>query len=275
MLPAIDPIKRKLFVEGIYLRYGYDFREYSEASFDRRLGNILKESEDGEILYLLKKVLDSPAYFRAVLPFRDPNFYKCLKEKVFPYLSTFPSLRIWSAGCSTGLEVISLAILLNEADLLKRSTIYATDINKNFLNTARKGIYSAGLAKDLVKNYVKAGGENSPSDYYTADYDLIRFDPRLLENVVFSEHNLATDGSFVEAHLILCRNVLIYFTKSLQSKVFKLFVNSLTHDGVLGIGSKESLMFSGSEKSFKVLDKNLNLYQKLPGYFSSDRGVKL
>lgn len=249
----IDPVERHLFLEGIFLRYGHDFRQYSGASLDRRLAAIMEAHKSSSLLKVLQDVLRSAESFRKILPlltinttefFRDPLFFKALRETVLPVLKTYPSLRIWSAGCSTGEELVSLAILLEEANLLSRTTIYATDINPVVLKQARDGIYDAKSISSFNKNYVAASGLRTPSDYYSAEYGLVRFNPSLLQNVVFSEHNLATDSVFMEAHLILCRNVMIYFSKELQERVLKLFLETLVHRGFLAIGSKESLRFS-------------------------------
>ncbi len=270
-MTPVDPIKKKLFLEGMYLKYGYDFREYSEASLDRRLNSLLDLTQTTDLLDVLKEILNDSELMRRCLPcltinttefFRDTEFFAKLTSEVFPVLATYPSVRVWSAGCSTGQEVISLCILLDEAGLLERTTIYATDINPQNLLEAKKGIFDSRNLKDFAKNYVKAGGVRSPSDYYTADYNLIKFDPRLLKNVVFSEHNLVTDSVFVECHLILCRNVLIYFNKKLQERVFKLFLNSLSNGGFLGIGGKESLRLSSVNGFFSDVDSRLNIFRR-------------
>ena len=267
----IDPVERHLFLEGIFLRYGYDFRQYSEASLGRRLNDILFRSNQTSLLEILKRVLESPAFFREILPlltigtsefFRDPLFFRAIRQHVFPILKTYPTLKIWTAGCSTGQEVMSIAIALQEEGLYDRTTIYATDINPQVLKQAREGIYDAHNFETFTRNYTLAGGVCSPSDYYTADYGLVRFDPNLRRNVVFSEHNLVTDSVFCEAHLILCRNVMIYFNRELQQRVFHLFNQSLAYRGFLGIGSKESIRFSGVSAQYANLESQLNLFQK-------------
>jgi chemotaxis protein methyltransferase CheR len=270
----IDPVQRHLFLEGIFLRYGYDFRQYSEASLNRRLGAILSARGEGNLIDILNTVLKSADAFHEVLPmltinttefFRDPVFFRSLRENVLPVLKTYPSLRIWSAGCSTGEEVISLSILLSEAGLLERSVIYATDVSPAMIRRAKQGIFDFQAMQSFAKNYTLASGLKSPADYYTADYDLVKFDPKLLENVVFSPHNLATDEVFVEAHLILCRNVLIYFTRDLQNRVFRLFQRSLAMNGFLGIGSKEAIRFSTSAEFFQAIDVQNNIFQLKTG----------
>jgi len=269
----INPIQRHLFLEGIFLRYGYDFRQYSEASLNRRLSALLTSQQKSSLIDVLGRALESVESFREMLPFltintteffRDPLFFREIREVILPILSTYPSIRIWSAGCSTGEEVLSLNILLSEAGLLSRSTVYATDVNPNIIKRAKKGIFDSSSMQMFAKNYAAASGLRSPSEYYTAEYDLVRFDPKLMENVVFSEHNLATDSVFVEAHLILCRNVMIYFTRELQARVIDLFQHSLAHGGFLGLGSKESLRLSPAAKNFSALDFRSTLYQIKP-----------
>lgn len=269
-MKLVDPIERHLFLEGILLRYGYDFRQYAEASFDRRLGSILSRYGKNSLLDVLKECMNSPDFFREILPhltinttefFRDPAFFKALREKVLPVLKTYPTINIWVAGCSTGEEVISLAILLKEENVYDRSVIYATDINSEVLKTAREGIYKATSVQNFIKNYVSAGGDRNSSDYYTAEYGLVRFDSSLRENVVYTEHNLATDSIFMEAHLILCRNVLIYFSRDLQNRVIQLFSQSLVYRGFLGIGTKESLRLSNSYELYEPLDSTQHIFQ--------------
>lgn len=265
----LDPVERHLFLEGIFMRYGYDFRQYAEASLDRRLASLLTQHNMTSLVELLKHVLESVDAFRDILPsltikttefFRDPTFFRSLRETVFPVLKTYPRIVIWTAGCSTGEEILSLAIALKEENLLNRATIHATDINPKVLKTAKEGIYDISLISSFNKNYVAAGGSHSPSEYYTAEYGLARFNPKLLENIVFSEHNLVTDAPFIEAHLILCRNVLIYFNRELQERAFKLFARSLVFRGFLGIGSKESIRYSDSSSLFETIDLGQNIY---------------
>jgi chemotaxis protein methyltransferase CheR len=261
-MKKIDTVERHLFFEGILLKYGYDFRQYAEASLNRRLGSLLDKYQTESLLDVLQKALDSAETFRKILPiltinttefFRDPVFFKTLRSEVFPTLKTYPKLCFWIAGCSTGEEVISLAISLKEEGLLSRSSIYATDINPDVLKVAREGIYESSCIQLFNKNYTLAGGTQSPSDYYTAEYGLVQFDRKLLENVIYTEHNLATDAVFVEAHLILCRNVLIYFSRQLQNRAFDIFARSLIFKGFLGIGSKESVRFTTASPYFEAL----------------------
>lgn len=266
----VDPIESHLFLNGILLRYGYDFRSYSEASLHRRLSAILLKTNQESLLDVLKEALKSSDYFRNILPlltigttefFRDPSFFKSLKEEVLPVLASYPRLRIWIAGCSTGEELISLCILLKESNLLSRSTIYATDINPVVLAKAKSGIYPLEALKTFAKNYAQSGGEHIPTEYYSSDYGLVKFDQELLQNVVFSEHNLATDSAFTEAHLILCRNVIIYFNRELQNRVLNLFSASLIKKGFLGLGSKESLRFSSVTDEFSRVNEVMRIFQ--------------
>jgi chemotaxis protein methyltransferase CheR len=265
----IDSVERHLFFEGLLLKYGYDFRHYAESSINRRLASLLDRFQTESLLDILKMSFSSPATFRQILPvltinttefFRDPNFFKTLRTMVFPTLKTYSKINIWVAGCSTGEEVLSLAIALQEENLYSRSMIYATDINPNVLKTAQGGIYENSCIQGFTKNYTLAGGTRSPSDYYSAEYGLVRFNPALLKNTTFTEHNLVTDSVFLEAHLILCRNVLIYFDRQLQNRVFELFARSLIFKGFLGIGSKESMRFSTAAPYFETLSQDQNLF---------------
>ena len=265
----MNSIERHLFFEGLLIRYGYDFRQYTIASMDRRLNALLSRFQTESLLDVLKYVLQSPEAFREILPqltinttefFRDPSFFRVLRESVFPFLKTYPKISIWIAGCSTGEEVLSLAMALKEENLYERTLIHATDINATSLKKAKEGIYDLSLIQSFNKNYTLAGGTTSPSDYYTPMYGLVRFDPKLLENVVFSEHNLVTDAGFIEAHLIICRNVLIYFNRDLQNRVLQLFAESLIYRGFLGLGSKESLSFSEVAPYFEDISETENLF---------------
>ncbi len=252
------------------MKYGYDFRQYAETSLNRRLNALQDRFQTESLLEILRRVLDSSETFREILPlltinttefFRDPTFFRALRESVLPALQTYPRIRIWTAGCSTGEELLSLAMILKEEGLYDRSTIYATDINPRVIQKAKDAIYDHSIIQLFNKNYAAAGGSRSPSEYYTADYGLVRFAPDLLDNVVFSEHNLATDAVFVEAHLILCRNVLIYFTRSLQNRALELFSQSLIFKGYLALGSKESLRFSTTAEDFDSIDASNRIFR--------------
>ncbi|MBX2988638.1 MAG: protein-glutamate O-methyltransferase CheR [Bdellovibrionaceae bacterium] len=282
-----DPVERHLFLEGLLLRYGYDFRQYSEASLNRRLENVMRKTDMTDFYEILKLALRDKEFFNTILPlmtvsttepFRDPGFFRSLRQNVAPVLRTHPTINVWIAGCSTGQEIYSLAILFQEEGLLNRATIYATDINPIALRTARDGIYDLESMRTFTRNYIEAGGQHSPSDYYTADYGSARFDPILRRNVVFSEHNLVTDHVFTEANLILCRNVLIYFNRELQDRALRLFSHSLIHRGFLCLGSKESIRFSSIGPDFDALDGENRIFQKklmesvLQSRFADDRG---
>lgn len=268
-MEELNSVEVRLFLEGLFLQYGYDFREYASASMNRRLQNLLMKSGLQSLIDLLKLVLQSREKFLEILPeltinttefFRDPLFFKALKSEVFPILKTYPSINIWVAGCSSGEEVISLSILLHEADLLHRTTIYATDISPAILKRAKEGIYATDTIQLFNRNYVAAGGARSPSEYYTADYGLVRMDPFLKQSVVFSEHNLASDSHFIDCHLILCRNVLIYFNRELQNRVLELLAHSLVHRGILAIGPKESIKYSVAGKWFDPVTPTQNIF---------------
>lgn len=266
-------VERRLLLEGIYLKYGYDFRDYAESSMDRRIESLLSKFGIRDEPELLAMILRDKDFFYRIIPsmtistsemFRDPTFFFSLRHNVIPLLKTYPNLNIWVAGCSTGEEVYSLAILLKEEGLYERSRIYATDINPKSLEAAEEGIYDLNCVRSFTRNYTLAGGIATPSDYYTADYDRARFRPSLRENVIFSEHNLATDAVFMEAHLILCRNVLIYFNRALQSQVLELFYDSLSPRGFMGLGSKETLRFSTVDDNFDAIDSSNKIFQKNP-----------
>ncbi|KYG67021.1 chemotaxis protein CheR [Bdellovibrio bacteriovorus] len=267
----IESVERHLLLEGIYLKYGYDFRQYSEVALNRRIDQIMKSLGIQSEVDLLAIVLKDFEIFHRILPtftittsemFRDPTFFLSLRQNIVPILKTYANLNIWIAGCSTGEEVHSLAILLNEEGLLERSTIFATDINTHALKMAKEGIYNIDSIKDFTRNYVAAGGKGSPSDYYTVEYNRARMRSFLRENVVFAEHNLATDGVFIEANLILCRNVLIYFNRELQDRAMSLFHQSLAPRCFLALGSKETTRFSEFADNFNCLDKENKIYQK-------------
>jgi len=273
----IENIEMNLLLEAIFQRYGYDFRNYAKASLKRRILSFLAMNpeivgaEEESISKLIPQILYDEDLFQGLLQyfsitvtemFRDPGFFKALREKVVPYLKTFPHVRIWHAGCASGEEVYSMAILLKEEGLYDKATIYATDFNDEALDNAKKGIFSLDAGKNFSQNYQKSGGEKSLSDYYHANYDAMIFNKSLIKNVTFSNHNLVLDGSFGEMHLVICRNVLIYFDKMLQGRIFSLFDESLCDNGFLALGSKETLSFSNAEKGFSVFDKKWKIYKK-------------
>jgi len=266
-----ESIEIQLFLEALYLKYGYDFRNYSKASIKRRIEQRLGRSNLPNISTMQHKILYDKKFFETMFldlsinvteMFRDPLFYKALRKTVLPILKTYPYIKIWHAGCSTGEEVYSMAILLKEEGLLDKALLYATDVNEKVLKKAKEGIYPLDKIKDFTTNYQMSGGKTSFSDYYVAKYDAAIMDKSLKENVVFSQHNLVTDGVFGEMHLIICRNVLIYFNRELQNSVISLFNESLIRKGLLCLGSKESLRFSNHVDHFSELVGNQKIYQK-------------
>ena len=265
-------IELRLLIEAIYLKYNYDFRDYSGASLKRRVRHALVQLECQSISALQEKILYDAGAFMQLLQyltipvsemFRDPGYFLALRQQVMPVLHTYPSLKIWIAGCSTGEEVYSMAILLKEEGLLERSIIYATDINPVSLERAERGIFAQDNMRAYTENYQAAGGRQALSDYYTAAYDGVIFDKSLRANVTFADHSLATDTVFAETHLVSCRNVLIYFNKPLQDRAFGLFHESLCHRGFLGLGGKESIDFSSYARSFETLCRPERIFRKL------------
>ena len=268
----LEEIELELLLEGIYRRYGFDFREYAPASLRRRVRRRMHGEDAGSISALQELVLHDPAVMERLLldlsinvtaMFRDPSFFLSLRENVVPLLRTYPFARIWVAGCSSGEEVYSLAILLDEEGLAERVRIYATDINEAVLEQARLGVFPLDKMREYTQNYIRAGGTQAFSEYYVARYDGAQFSRSLVENVVFAQHNLASDAAFNEFHVIVCRNVMIYFDKSLQEHVHRLFHESLARLGVLALGQKETIRFSPHEESYEVLDADEKLYRKV------------
>lgn len=264
-------IEISLLLEAIYQKYGYDFRQYSQAHIRRRIMGRMAMTGFEYISQMQAKVLNDELFASELLQdlsitvtemFRDPDFYKSLREKVIPILKTYPFIKIWHAGCATGEEAYSMAILLQEEGLYDRTTIYATDFNQMALNRAKEGIFSNKMIKEYSVNYQLSGGKESFSSYYTSSYDNVIMNQSLKKNIVWANHNLVTDSVFAEANLILCRNVLIYFDKDLQNKVQRLFYNSLINGGILCLGSKESLHFTDFHEEFIELDKKQRIYKK-------------
>lgn len=267
----VEDIEVRLLLDGIAQRYGYDFRNYAPASLRRRIRLIVEKESLPSISGLQERILRDPACmgrFVTLLSvpvtamFRDPPFYRALRTEVVPLLRTYPFIRIWHAGCSTGEEVYSLAILLTEEDLYERCRIYATDLSDATLQAASKGIYDLTYMRSYTQNYQQAGGTHDFSSYYTADRERVIFSPRLRRNVVFSQHNLVSDGSFNEFNLILCRNVMIYFDRTLRERVQSLLDASLRRFGILGIGRKETLEFGALASRYSELPKGVRLYRK-------------
>ncbi len=269
-----EQVEYKLLLEAIHLKYGYDFRGYASGSLERRVRALLSKFRLNDFSELMQRLLKEPDFFRTILPhmtvgtsemFRDPHFYKSMRAEIIPALRTFASLNVWVAGCSTGQEAYSLAIMLHEEGLLDRTVIFATDVNPAALKAAREGIFAADTIQLYTRNYVESGGAKTFSDYYTADYGYARMASYLKDNMVFSEHNLGTDGVFSEMNLVMCRNVLIYFDKDLQNRVLNLFRESLRFRGYLCLGSKENLRFSNQAYAFETIDARNKIYQKLSG----------
>jgi len=264
-------IELRLLTEAVYAKYSHDFREYSGASLKRRVLQAVGRLGCDTISQLQSRVLHDPGVFQQLLEiltipfsemFRDPAYWLALRRDVVPLLRTYPSLKVWIAGCSTGEEVFSLAILLHEEGLLERALVYATDINPAALEKASMGIYPVSVVRGHTANYQAAGGTGAFSDYYSAAYNAVRFDPALLRHVTFADHSLATDTVFSETHLISCRNVLIYFNRNLQDRALGLFHDSLCHRGFLGIGSKESLDFSSYAGKFEAVARRERIFRK-------------
>jgi chemotaxis protein methyltransferase CheR len=258
--------------EAVYRFHGYDFRDYARTSLRRRIGNIMREEGVQTISALQERVLHDQACWERFLQgisvnvsamFRDPGFFLAFRHHVVPLLRTYPFIRIWQAGCSLGEEAYSLAILLDEEGLYDRSLIYATDINEVTLRQARAGIFPADLMQKYTQNYVQAGGRRPFSEYYTARYDYAILRPSLQRNIVFSQHNLVSDGTFNEFNVILCRNVMIYFNQMLQVRTHALLYNSLGRFGVLGLGSRETLRFVPQEPFYEPLLAGEKLYRRI------------
>ncbi len=264
-------IELQLLIDAIYLKYHFDFRGYSTASLKRRLRAAMTRFTCHSLSQLQDKVLHDPATFPALLDFltvpvsdmfRDPSYFRSMRETVVPLLRTYPSLKIWVAGCSTGEEVYSFTILLREERLLERTLIYATDINPQTLQKAEAGVYELDRIAGFTENHRRSGARSSLSDYYTAAYGRAVFDKSLRQAVVFTDHSLATDSVFAEVQLVSCRNVLIYFNRELQDRAIGLFGDSLCRKGFLGIGSKESLRFSSHADAFTELVRHDRIFQK-------------
>jgi chemotaxis protein methyltransferase CheR len=268
----LEALETELVLEGIYRHYGLDFRSYARASIQRRLWRRVYLEGLDSLTGLLECVLHDPdcmerlnldLSIQVTAMFRDPSFYRAFRRVVVPLLATYPFVRIWDAGCSTGEETLSLAILLDEEGLLGRTRIYATDMNEPVLQRAARGIVPVEKMREYTQNYIAAGGRRSFSEYYTATGDEAQFDPRLLADVHFAQHNLVSDGSFNTFHVVVCRNVLIYFTRPLQDKVHKLFLDSLENFGILALGQRESVRFSIHADEFEELDVDERLYRRM------------
>jgi chemotaxis protein methyltransferase CheR len=261
----------QLLMEGVYQVYGYDFREYSEASLRRRLTQWLAASGFATLSLAQSQILRDRALFNSMLRgitvnvsemFRDPAFFKAIREQVVPYLKTYPFVKIWHAGCASGEEAYSMAILLLEEGLQGRFRIYATDINEDVIRKAQEGIYPLQELQHFTRNYQNAGGTGSFSDYYTARYGHAILAPSLRENMVFAAHNLAVDADFGEMNMILCRNVMIYFKQQLKERVLGLFDSSLVPGGFLCLGTKESLDRRAISAQYEAIMPRMQIYRK-------------
>src|SRR6266508_4563505 len=269
---ALEALEIDLLLEAIYRQHGFDFRAYARSSLRRRVRAAVAAEGLTTISGLLEKTLHEPLCLERLLlglsvnvsaMFRDPRFFLAFRRHAIPVLRTYPFIRIWQAGCSMGEEVYSLAILLREEGLYDRTRIYATDINESVLERARTGVFPLEKLREYTQNYIKAEGTRAFSEYYLAKYDGAQFQRSLIENVVFAQHNLVSDGSFNEFNVIVCRNVMIYFDRILQDRVHRLFYESLMTFVVLGLGHKESVRFSPHADRFEELDSSQKLYRKV------------
>jgi len=272
MTEAVEDIEIQLLLEAVYQHYHYDFRNYARASIKRRLiqarsrmGYASISAMQSDVLHdktLLPRLLDYLTVQVSEL-FRDPSYFRALREQVIPHLRTYASLKVWVAGCSNGEELYSLSILFREEGLAHKTMFYATDINPTALKAAQAGVYPLEQIRRFTENHQQSGGHSSLSDYYTADYGRALFDQTLRSQVVFSDHSLVTDAVFGEMHLISCRNVLIYFDRELQDRAAGLFRDSLARRGFLGLGSKESLRFSSHAGAFSEFVRDEKIYQRI------------
>lgn len=266
-----EDIEINHLLKAIFQRYGYDFRSYTRGAIKRRVRQFMLRSGCSTLSELMPKLLRDESLFKELVGyfsitvtgmFRDPFVYRIIREQLIPYLKTYPFLKIWHAGCATGEEVYSLAIILQEEGLYHRSTIFGTDFNDAALSTAKAGLYALDKTDQFTKNYQQASGTRSFSEYYRVSCGSMSINPSLKKNIFFTNHNLVTDRVFGEMHLIMCRNVLIYFNKTLRNRVVKLFSESLVHGGFLCLGDKESLRFTDADKDYRIIDEKAKLYQK-------------
>ncbi len=272
--PASEPVEEietYLLLEALHRRYHYDFRHYARASIRRRLRQACQQMGFSSISMMQDALLHDETVLTRLLDFltvqvsemfRDPGYFKAIREKVVPHLQTYPSIKIWIAGCSGGEELYSFAILLHEEGLLDRTLIYATDINPTALETAQKGIYALDRIATFTRNHQRSGGRTSLSDYYSSAYDRAVFDRKLRERVVFSDHSLANDAVFAECQFVSCRNVMIYFDRPLQDRALGLFRDSLSRRGFLGLGSKETIRFSEHAAAFTEFVREEKIYRR-------------
>ena len=267
-----EEIEIRLLLEALYLRYHYDFRNYAMSSIRRRLRQAREQLEFVSFSAMQDRLLRDPAMLPQLLRFltvqvsdvfRDPDYFRAIREHVIPHLRTYPSLKVWIAGCSSGEELYSMVILFREEGLEDRTLFYATDINQEALQAAEAGVYPIERVQSFTANHQRSGGRTSLSDYYQAAYGRVSFDKSLRRNVVFSDHSLVTDAVFGEMNLISCRNVLIYFDNDLKDRVLGLFRESLAHRGFLGLGAKESVRFSAEAASFADFVREEKIYQRV------------
>lgn len=277
--PELEQIELDLFVQAMRRRHGHDFSQYAPASLTRRVRQLVLDHHCDSISALTARLLHEPGFLTQVIQglsvpvsemFRDPPVFRALREQVLPVLASYPQINIWQAGCAHGQEVYSLAILLEEADLYERSHIFATDFNPEALRQAREGIYPARDAQLWSRQYLAAGGQHSLASYYSARYDFIKLHERLRRHITFAHHDLVADEVFCEAHLILCRNVLIYFSSPLQNRTLTLFRDSLVRGGYLCLGLRESLDFAPVAADFAAVDAPLRLYRRNHQGMASD-----
>ncbi len=268
---TIEHIEIKLFLEAVVERYGYDFRNYARPSVVRRLRQLAQSAGFHRISEMIPCILHDASFLSKLVQnlsigvtemFRDPPFWFILRNEIIPILKTYPSVRIWHAGCSSGEEVYSLVIVLKEEGLLDRTTVFATDFNTFALENAKKSLYDLDLIRGYAVNYEQSGGKKSFSEYYSEDHDVAVMDKSLQRNITFAPHNLAIDNSFGEMHLILCRNVLIYFNSKLQHRVLNLFDESLVNGGFFALGSRERLSFPAMTTHYEVIDSKWRVYKK-------------
>jgi chemotaxis protein methyltransferase CheR len=268
----LERLEIDLLLDGIYRHYGFDFRNYAFSSIRRRVWHRIKAEKMETISSLLDKVLHEPGMMEKLYldfsinvteMFRDPSFFSALRNQVIPQLRALPSIRIWHAGCSTGEEVYSMAILMSEEGLFDRTMIYATDMNSRVIEQAKLGQFPLKKMKGYTSNYVHSEGKSDFSEYYTVKDDVAVFNQELSKNIVFGQHNLVTDGSFNEFHMIVCRNVLIYFDQTLQTRVHRLFLNSLCSTGYLALGNREGLSFPRQEQYYTIIDGQEKIFRKI------------
>ncbi|MCI5141904.1 MAG: protein-glutamate O-methyltransferase CheR [Candidatus Electrothrix sp. ATG1] len=267
----IEQIEINLLLDAVQQRYGYDFRNYARASIERRVRSLCRSNGCRYLSEILPELLRDASYLEKIIRefsvtvtefFRDPFVYQSIREQVVPMLKTYPYIKVWVAGCATGKEAYSIAILLMEEGLYDRSIVYGTDFNDIALEQAKKGSYPLDRVKTFAENYQQAGGTAALTDYFTLSEESCVVKEEVKKNITFANHNLVTDNVFGEMHLILCRNVLIYFNKMLQKRALNIFRDSLVFGGFFCLGSKESLRFSGLEEELKVINERTRIYQK-------------